>query len=761
MASFPHFPQHDAMDCGATCLRMIAKYYGKNYSLETLREKTYITREGVSLLGISDAAEKIGFRTLGVRLTLEKLLEVPLPCIVHWKQSHFVVVYDIKLQKSRKQKAESRKREESVLPSAFAPSASKPAGFVKVADPGHGLITFTIEEFCNAWISNKKEREEEGIALLFELSPDFYAVEDEKQDKTKFKFVLQYLRPYKKLIVQLFLGMLVGTGLQLIFPFLTQSIVDYGIGNSNVSFVVLILVAQLTLYTAQTAVEFIRSWILLHITTRINISIISDFLFKLMKLPLGFFDTKMIGDIMQRIGDHSRIQNFLTSSTLNTLFSAVNFVVFTCVLAFYNLKLLAVFLIASALYVLWVLIFLKRRRELDFKRFAQASSEQSNLFQLVTGMQEIKLNNCEKQKRWEWENIQAKLFKISIKGLALSQYQQTGAFFINETKNILISFFSAYAVIKGEMTLGMMMAVQYIIGQLNAPISQFISFIQSAQDAKISLERLGEIHNREDEEKDADAKITIFPEEKSIYIQNLSFKYNSLSPEVLQNINLKIPQGKVTAIVGMSGSGKTTLVKLLLGFYPPTSGKITLGDVALERISHKMWRDKCGAVMQDGFIFSDTIANNIAVGGGDAMHSISTERLLHATKVANIQEMVEGLPLAYNTKIGQEGTGISQGQRQRILIARAVYKNPEYIFFDEATNALDANNEKVIMENLNEFFQGKTVVVVAHRLSTVKNADNIVVLEKGKIVEQGTHKELTALRGVYYELVKNQLELGN
>ena len=794
---FPFYHQHDSMDCGATCLRMIAKYYGKNYSLETLREKTYINREGVSLLGISEAAEKIGFHTLGVHIPFEQLLEVPLPCIVHWKQNHFVVVYDIKVNKSKspRHSGESRKPQHNEgiagqarndgeearndVPSDPSPVTRYPSlrGFVRVADPGHGLITFTIEEFCAHWLSTKKEGENEGIALLFELSPDFYNVEDEKPDKTKFKFVLQYLRPYKKLIVQLLMGMLVGTGLQLIFPFLTQSIVDYGIGNSNLSFIVLILIAQLTLYIAQTAVEFIRSWILLHITTRINISIISDFLFKLMKLPLGFFDTKMIGDIMQRIGDHHRIQNFLTSSTLNTLFSLVNFVVFTCVLAFYNLKLLAVFLIASTLYVLWVLIFLKRRRELDMKRFAQSATEQSNLYQLITGMQEIKLNNCEKQKRWEWENIQAKLFKISIKGLALSQYQQTGAFFINETKNILISFFSAYAVIKGDMTLGMMMAVQYIMGQLNSPISQFINFIQSAQDAKISLERLGEIHNKEDEEEERHSResgnplpngiagqarndsvrITLLPQKKDISIQNLTFKYNPLSPEVLQNINLIIPEGKITAIVGMSGSGKTTLVKLMLGFYPPTIGEIKIGDVSLNNISHKMWRDNCGAVMQDGFIFSDTIAKNIAVG----VENIDTQQLFHATKVANIQDLLEELPLAYNTKIGQEGNGISQGQRQRILIARAVYKNPEFIFFDEATNALDANNEKVIMENLNAFFQGKTVVVVAHRLSTVKNADNIVVLEKGKIVEQGTHKELTALRGVYYELVKNQLELGN
>lgn len=477
--TFPYYHQLDAMDCGPTCLRMVAKHYGKHYSLETLRQKSFIGREGVSLLGISTAAESIGFRTIGVHISFEQLCEAPLPCIVHWKQNHFVVVYDIDV------KTHGR--------------ASQPDGTVYVADPAQGHIKFTVQEFLSGWLSTKTEGQDEGVALLLEPTPDFYAAEDEKPDKTKLRFVLQYLKPYKKLIVQLFLGMLLGTLLQLIFPFLTQSIVDYGIGNNNLNFVVVILIAQLTLYLAQTAVEFIRSWILLHISTRINISIISDFLIKLMKLPIGFFDTKMIGDIMQRIGDHSRIEAFLTSSTLNTLFSFVNLIVFSIVLALYSLKLFTVFLVASVLYVLWITIFLKKRKELDYKRFAQASAEQSNLYQLITGMQEIKLNNCEKQKRWEWESIQAKLFRVSIKGLALSQYQQSGAFFINETKNILISFVSAAAVIKGDMTLGMMTAVQYIIGQLNAPINQMIGFIQSAQDAKISLERLGEIHNREDE----------------------------------------------------------------------------------------------------------------------------------------------------------------------------------------------------------------------------------------------------------------------
>ncbi|MEG1909875.1 MAG: peptidase domain-containing ABC transporter [Bacteroidales bacterium] len=743
--SYPFYLQLDSMDCGATCLRMLAKYYGKHYTLESLREKTYITREGVSLLGISEAAEKLGFRTTGVHVSFEQLAtEATFPCIVHWKQQHFVVVYDIKQKHSLFQNKHQQEEKENDYK-------------ITIADPAHGIIIYNKQEFLNSWLSSKDEKgKEEGIALLLEPGPEFLSVEDEKQDRTKLKFIFQYLRPYKKLIIQLVLGMGIGTLLQAIFPFLTQSIVDYGIGNNNPPFIILVLIAQLVLYITQTGVDFVRSWILLHITTRVNISIISDFLFKLMKLPIGFFDSKKIGDIMQRIGDHYRIESFLTTSTLNTLFSTFSFVVFACILAFYNIKLLIVFCIASVLYVLWILLFMKRRRDLDFKRFAQAANEQSTLFQLITGMQEIKLNNCEKQKRWEWESIQAKLFKISIKGLALSQYQQSGAFFINETKNILISFFAAYSVIQGDMTLGMLTAVQYIIGQLNSPLNQVIGFIQSAQDAKISLERLGEIHQKDDEENDNEEKLSTLPEEKSISMEHLSFSYTPLSPEVLQDISLLIPQGKVTAIVGMSGSGKTTLLKLMLGFYPPNQGSIKVGETSLSSFSPKLWRAHCGVVMQDGFIFSDTIAKNIAVG----VERIDKSRLLHAVHVANIEDLIQELPLGFNTQIGQEGNGISQGQKQRILIARTIYKNPDYLFFDEATNALDANNEKVIMENLQTFFEGRTVVIVAHRLSTVKNADQIVVLNRGKITEIGTHKELAEKRGEYYELVKNQLELG-
>ncbi|MEA3444100.1 MAG: ATP-binding cassette domain-containing protein, partial [Bacteroidota bacterium] len=549
-----------------------------------------------------------------------------------------------------------------------------------------------------------------------------------------------------------------GSLIQLIFPFLTQSIVDFGISNLDLDFINLVLIAQLVLFISRMSVDLIRSWILLHIGSRVNIALISDFLIKLMKLPISFFDTKKIGDIIQRIGDHKRIETFLTSSTLNILFSFVNLLIFGFVLAIYDMKIFWIFLVGSALYVLWITIFLRKRRELDSKRFTHQSKNQSAIIQLINGMQEIKLNNCEKLKRWEWESIQASLYKIRMKVLSLRQYQNAGGIFINETKNIIITFLAAKAVIDGSITLGMMLAIQYIIGQLNSPINQMLGFIHSTQDAKISLERLGEIHNRDDEEVQTQGKVNILPENKSYFIQNLSFQYEGPhSKFVLSNISLKIPHGKTTAIVGMSGSGKTTLVKLLLGFYSPTEGDIKIGDNALSNFSQKMLRQNCGAVMQDGFIFSDTIANNIAVG----YENIDKIKLLEAAKLANIQEFIESLPLGYNTKIGSDGNGLSQGQKQRILIARVIYKDPPFIFFDEATNALDANNERIIMQNLEHFFDNRTVVIVAHRLSTVKNADQIIVLDDGKLIETGTHEELVRQKGDYYKLVKNQLELGS
>lgn len=734
MKTFPKYTQLDAMDCGPTCLRMIAKYYGKHYSLETLRQYSFITREGVSMLGISDAAERIGFRTSGVIISFEQLIkEVSLPCIVHWKQNHFVVLYDIK--------------------------KNKRTGIrLYVADPSLGLVTYDEIDFKKCWYSTKKNEEEKGTALLLEPSPEFYDFEEEKESQSQnLRYFFRYLSPYKKQLVQLILGMVVISILQLIFPFLTQSLVDVGIHNGDLGFITLILISQLIIFTARLSVEFIRSWILLHMNTRINIALISDFLAKLMKLPLRFFDTKMIGDIMQRIGDHKRIETFLTGNSIITLFSFVNFFVFSIVLAYYNFVILGVFLIGNSLYVAWILFFMKYRRELDHRRFAQSAGEQSNVIQLITGMQEIKLNNCEKQKRWQWERIQVKLFKISIKVLALGQIQQVGSVFFNQTTNIIISFIAAQSVIKGEMTLGMMMALTYIVGQVSAPIEQFIDFARVFQDAQISLERLNEIHSKDDEEKNINGKLTFLPDKRDISIKNLSFSYDGADRDyILNNINLIIPEKKVTAIVGASGSGKTTLIKLLLGVYKPNKGDIKIGKTPLNFINPYLWRSKSGSVMQDGFIFSDTIAKNISVGDDH----INIDKLINAVTIANIREFIDSLPLGYDTKIGMEGNGISQGQRQRILIARAVYKNPEFIFLDEATNALDANNEKEIMELLNEFYKGRTVVIVAHRLSTVRNADKIVVLDKGMVVEEGSHEELTNLQGKYYELVKNQLELG-
>ena len=732
MHNFPHYIQLDAMDCGPNCLRMIAKFYGKSYSLQTLRSRSFITREGVSMLGISDAAESIGFRTSGLRITFKQLVEdVPLPCILHWSQKHFVVCYDI-----RKKKDGYR---------------------IAIADPANQLVTYKEDEFKKCWITTKADGEEKGTALALEPSPDFYEQDDEKHTtEHNLAFFLKYLTPYKKQLIQLVLGMLTISVLQLIFPFLTQSLVDIGIHSGNLSFITLILISQLVVSVSQISVGFIRSWIMLHMNARINIALISDFLTKLMKLPLHYFDTKMIGDIMQRIGDHRRIETFLTGSSISTLFSFVNFFIFAFVLAYYDLVILAIFFIGNALYVCWILFFMRYRRELDIRRFAQAAGEQSSLIQLVTAMQEIKLNNCEKQKRWQWERIQVKLFKISIQGLALGQIQQIGSIFFNQTTNIIISFIAAKAVVEGEMTLGMMMSMTYIIGQLSGPVSSFIGFAQQLQDAKISLERLNEVHGKKDEEQDIETKLMILPEKQDIKIENLSFSYDGADRDyILKDLNLEIPARKVTAIVGASGSGKTTLIKLILGFYAPNKGKIKIGEIPLENINPHLWRSHTGSVMQDGFIFSESIAQNIAIGE----EQIDIEKLRHAVTVANIRDFIDSLPLGYNTKIGMEGNGISQGQRQRILIARAVYKNPEFLFFDEATNALDANNEKEIMEHLHGFYKGKTVVVVAHRLSTVRDADKIVVLDKGQVTEEGTHQELIAKQGLYYQLVKNQLEL--
>ena len=726
------------MDCGPSCLRMIAKYYGRHLSLDALRRQSGFSKEGVSLLGVSEAAETIGFRASGVKLSFEQLMvSATLPCILHWRQNHFVV-----------------------LP----PQTGKFNRHIVIADPANpGITKISKKDFLHSWLSDVNDGEEVGVVLLLEPSPQFYEQRNDGHHKLGWGMLFQYLFAYKRYLAQVILALGVGSLLQLILPFLTQSIVDTGINQHNLQFIYVILIAQFMLFFGRTAVDFIRSRILLFISTRINISILSDFWIKLMRLPISYFDTKMTGDIIQRVGDHRRVEQFLTGSTINVLFSMINLVVFSMVLLLYSTTIFFIFATGSVLYFIWIKIFLKQRRNLDHMRFAVASKENSATMQLVYGMQDIKLNGAEQLRRWDWEGLQASLFKLSFKSLSLSQYQQAGAFFINEGKNILITFFVATAVLDGRLTLGAMLAIQYIIGQLNSPVEQLISFTQQAQDAKISLERLNEIHELEEEEAHVNVAgrgmyNALLPENRSIQFHNVSFTYAGAGNEpVLKNLDLIIPEKKVTAIVGMSGSGKTTLLKLLLQFYNDYKGKIAVGKASLKSISPKFWRSCCGCVMQEGFIFSDSIAKNIAVG--DAV--IDYQKLLHSCRVANIHSFIESMPLGFNTRIGAEGNGISAGQKQRILIARAVYKDPQYLFFDEATNALDANNEKEIMQNLQEYFTGKTVVIVAHRLSTVKHADNIIVLDNGEIMEQGTHEELALRRGNYYELVKNQLELGN
>lgn len=726
---FPYYKQPDSMACGATCIRMIAKHYGKSYGLSDIIHASGTTREGANLQGLSEAAEKIGFRTLGVKVPFDKLLEnAPLPCIAHWNQNHFVVIYKVK------------------------------NNTLWVSDPAHGLLTYSKKEFLKYWVSDGLD---EGILLLLETTPAFYkdkTVKEESKSQQNYRFLYSYLFKYKKQIMQLMLGILAGSLLQLIFPFLTQSIVDVGVQNKDVNFIYLILLAQLMVFFGRTTIDIIRNYILMHISSRINISLASDFFVKLMKLPINYFDTKMTGDIMQRISDNQRIEQFLTVSSLSTLFSLFNFVIFSGVLAFYSLKVFLVFILGSAFYFLWITFFLKRRAALDYKRFQQSSQNQSKVIELVNGMQEIKLHNAERQKRWQWENLQVKLFKINLKGLSLTTAQNSGSQLINELKNIVITFISAKLVLDGQVTLGMMLSISYIIGQLNAPVNEMVNFIQHLQDAKLSLERLAEIHNKVDEEPAGKEYVNEFENNSPLILNSVSFKYEGVGNDtVLNELTAYIPANKVTAIVGSSGSGKTTLMKLLLKFYDPIKGEIKLQGVNLANLPASFWRSKCGVVMQEGYVFNDSIANNIAVG----VDEVDKTRLKNAVTVANIKEFIENLPLGYNTKIGMEGVGLSTGQKQRILIARAVYKNPQYLFFDEATSALDANNEKVIMENLNEFFKDKTVVIIAHRLSTVKNADQIIVLDKGKIVETGNHTELTNLRGAYYKLVKNQLELGN
>lgn len=728
LTHFPFYKQLDSMDCGPTCLRMIAKYFGKTYSLPFLREKCHIDRAGVSLKGISGAAELIGLRTVAVKIPISAaknqpcLLDTPLPAILHWNQNHFVTLYKINKK------------------------------FAWISDPASGKHKLSLDLFSNSWVTSG----DKGIALVVETTPEFYNEEGQESSKMGFTYLFQYIRPHRKLIIQLVIGLLLGTVFQLIFPFLTQSLVDIGINTKDLNFIYIVLAGQLMLFGGQILTQFIQSWILLHISVRINVNLISDFLIKLMRLPLGFFDSKNTGDLLQRIGDHKRIETFLTQSTLSVLLSTLNLIVFGAVLGFYSSQIFMIFIVATIFYISWVTFFLKKRKEIDYRAFQQMSNNQDSLIEIIQGMPEIKLQSSEHKHRWKWANIQAKLFKTQMASLKISQYQDAGARGITQLKDILITVIAAKAVLDGTLTLGAMLAIQYIIGQLNGPLQQLVGFVRSAQDAAISMERLSEIHQYDSEEKKEESKLNMIPQ-GDIQIDNVSFSYTTISDIVLSDINLTIPRGKTTAIVGASGSGKTTLIKLLLGFYKPTKGNIKIGASRLHHIYQKIWRQECGVVMQEGYIFSNTIANNIA----ESDDEVNFAKVIASASQANILEYIDALPLGFNTMIGAMGNGISQGQKQRLLIARAIYKNPEFLFFDEATNALDANNERIIMDNLNKFLEGKTAIVVAHRLSTVKNADQIIVLDNGKIVEQGKHHELVSIKGEYYRLVQNQLELGN
>lgn len=708
---------------------MICKHFGREYSLDFLSKLCFATNEGVSLLGIDDAANKLGLKTLCVKASMDELDKISLPAILHWNQKHFVVLYKIK--KGRK---------------------------YYIADPGKGLTTHTNKEMQEHWLSTNSK----GVAMMLEPTPHFYDTKNAsgvgEKEIHSFRFLYGYVRRYYKYFGMIAVGLALGSIIQLVLPFLTQAIVDKGIKHQDLNIILLILFGQLMLTISRTFIDFLRRWILLRISMKINISLISDFFIKLLKLPMSFFDTKLLGDLMQRMNDHGRVNNFLTHNVLNIVFSLLTLIVFSVVLVIYDKFVFLVFLIGSMLYGGWIALFLKRRKVIDYELFEQQAINNNRTYEFITSMQEIKLQDCEQRKRQEWEHIQKDLFKIQQKSLRLQQQEEAGGIFINELKNIAITVMSAAAVIEGNMTLGMMLAVQYIIGQLCSPVEQLMDFFYSIQDVKISLERINEIHSMEDENGKAGLLTSIEQKSKGINIQNVIFKYNPhVLTKTIDHVDIQIPQGKVTAIVGASGSGKTTLIKLILGYYSVIEGRICIGSTNINDVNKQWWRRQCGVVMQDGVIFSESIARNIAVDDAE----IDQVRLLEAAKISCIFDYVMELPLKFDTKIGRDGIGLSQGQKQRILIARAVYKNPEYIFFDEATNSLDANNERKIVENLDRFYKGKTVVIVAHRLSTVKNADQIVVIDHGKVVETGSHDTLTLKRGAYFQLVKNQLELGN
>ena len=714
---FPNEYQLDVMDCGPACLKMISKYYGKYYTLHYLREKCGNNREGVSLSGIAHAAEAIGLRTIAAHCTTIELIEkIPLPIIIHWNNSHFVILYDIRIKRNRTVK-------------------------FYISDPAKGKIIYDRSEFEEKWIK-RNENKTSGIALLLEPRADFKQREEgERPERAKLlENILGYFTPYKKSFVYLGIVMLLITLMQAVLPFISKAVIDVGIQTKDVSFVNIVLVANLALILSITLSSAVRDWILQQLSSRINISLISDYLIKLMKLPVSFFDNKMLGDILQRANDHERIRSFIMNNSLNLIFSTLTFLIFSIILLIYNTTIFYIFIGGSLIYVLWIMAFFKLRKKLDWDYFDLTAKNQSYWVETMGAIQDIKINNYELAKRWKWEAIQARLFKVNLRMLGINNIQSLGANFFDSVKNLLITFFCAKAVIAGDITFGVMISTQFIIGMLNGPVQQLIMFMISFQFAQISFLRLNEIH---------------LSGEMDIIVNNVSFQYTNTSPVILKNINLVIPKGKVTAIVGDSGSGKSTLLKLLLRLYKPSFGEILIGGMNINNLNLQQWRDRCGAVMQDGKIFNDTILNNITLDD----EKIDKERLKNAISAANIALDIEQLPLGYLTRMGENGRGLSGGQKQRVLIARALYKDPDLLFFDEATNSLDAINEKKITEALDEIFSGKTVIVVAHRLSTIRKAHQIIVMKDGRIVEMGDHESLIERKGRYYQLVHSQSEI--
>ena len=720
---FPVEYQMDSQDCGPACLKIIANHFGKFYSLQSLRDRCGITKEGVSLLDLSTGAESIGLRTLAIKCTIDDVVNsVPFPAIIFWKDSHFVVVYH----------------------------ANKK--YIWVSDPAKGRIKYTHEEFKKGWYQKGAKQ---GVLLAIEPTAEFKDSKAEReQRKNTFSSILKYFTPYQRNFTLIFVIMLLVTALQGMLPFISKAVIDVGIKTSDVNFINMVLIGNISILLSVMIFNVIRDWILMHITARVNIALISDYLIKLMKLPVTFFENKLLGDILQRAQDHERIRSFIMNNSLSLIFSILTFVVFSIILLIYNAIIFYIFISGSILYAGWVLLFLNIRKKMDWEYFELLSKNQSYWVETVSSIQDIKIYNYEKHRRWKWEEIQARLYHVNKRVLAITNAQNLGAQFIESIKNMGIVFFCATAVIKGEITFGVMISTQFIIGMLNGPLVQFINFIVSAQYAKISFLRINEIKQLEDEEELLSVgSTTILPENKSLILDNVNFQYTANSPLVLHNIYLHIPENKVTAIVGGSGCGKSTLLKLLVRLYKPSYGDIKMDKMNVNAINLRQWRSMCGVVMQDGKIFSDTILNNIVL---DDEH-IDYEQLRKVCRIAQIEDEINAMPKGFETNIGENGRGLSGGQKQRLLIARALYRNPQYLFLDEATNALDTINEKKIVEALNNAFLQRTVIVVAHRLSTIRNADQIVVLDKGYIVEVGNHDSLMERKGHYFQMIASQM----